>query len=359
MLLTRLTLRDVRNYAELEFSPPAGLSVIAGANGQGKSNLLEAIGLLATGRSFRTAQERDVVRADRPQALVTGEAHGRDGDIRLGCAITRVGAGTRKRYELNGHAVRFRSYLGQARVVTFVPADLELASGPPARRRTLLNAALAQRTPGYYDALATYTKYLGHKNAMLRGTIDYERTLLDTYDERLVATGSVLIVARTEYVHTLAAHAARAYADIAVEDDGPFEVCYVPNADARSFAERLAGARPAELARKRALVGPHRDELELRLGGHSLAAFGSQGQQRSAVLALKIAEYLVRDDEGSEAPLLLLDDVLSELDPRRKAAFLAAIDGVEQAFVTATVAPAGLRSAATYEVEAGTVRQLA
>ncbi len=359
MLLVRMSLRDVRNYAELEFAPPPGLSIIAGANGQGKSNLLEAIGLLAIGRSFRTSHEREVVRVDRPQGIVAGEALARDGVVRLGCAITRVGNGTRKRYELNGHAVRFRSYLGRARVVTFVPADLELASGPPARRRSLLNAALAQRTAAYYDALASYTKDLAQKNAMLRGTIGYDAALLDTYDERLAASGAILIRARADYVARLAERARAAYDGIAGDADGPFEVRYVPDADADALAQRLRAARPAELARKVALCGPQRDDLALTLDERSLAAFGSQGQQRSAVLALKIAEYLVRDEEGGDAPLLLLDDVLSELDPARKNAFLAAIEGVEQAFVTATVPPAGLRSAATYQVAAGRVQQVA
>jgi len=359
MLLVRMSLRDVRNYDELEFAPPPGLTIVAGANGQGKSNLLEAIGLLAIGRSFRTSHEREVVRVDRPQAVVSGEASGRAGILRLGCAITRAGNGTRKRYEVNGNGVRFRSYLGRARVVTFVPADLELAAGAPSRRRSLLNAALAQRTAGYYDALASYAKYLAQKNAMLRGAIAFDGALLDTYDERLAATGERLIGARTDYVARLAEQARIAYERIAGSGDGPVDVRYVPDAAATTLGERLRVARPAELARKVALAGPHRDDLALTLDGRSLSAFGSQGQQRSAVLALKVAEYLVRDADDGEAPLLLLDDVLSELDPARKSAFLAALEGVEQAFVTATVAPSGLRSAATYEVRAGRVQQVA
>ncbi len=264
MLLVRMSLRDVRNYAELEFAPPPGLSIIAGANVQGKSNLLEAIGLLAIGRSFRTSHEREVVRVDRPQGVVSGKRGGRaTASCGLGCAITRAGNGTRKRYEVNGNAVRFRSYLGRARVVTFVPADLELAAGAPSRRRSLLNAPLAQRTAAYYDALASYTKFLAQKNAMLRGVIGYDAALLDTYDERLAATGEHLIGARTGYVERLAEQARAAYERIAGAGDGPFDVRYVPDAAATTLAERLRNARPAELARKVALGGPHRDDLAL------------------------------------------------------------------------------------------------
>jgi DNA replication and repair protein RecF len=359
VLLTRLSLHDVRNYADLEFEPPGGLSVIVGPNGQGKSNLLEAIGILATGRSFRTAQDQEVVRAGTPQALVLGEARLAAGIVRLACAIVRSPTGARKRYELNGHGVRFRAYLGRARVVTFVPADLELAAGPPARRRALLNAALAQRSPVYYDALAQYTKFLAQKNAMLRGMIPFERALLDTYDERLIATGTELVIARRRYVAALGRRAQDAYAQVAADADGPLEVRYLPDVDESQFAERFLATRSAEIARKRTLVGPHRDDLGLSLGGKALAAFGSQGQQRSAVLALKVAEYSVRDDEDGESPLMLLDDVLSELDAFRKSAFLEAIDGVEQAFVTATEPPAGLRAAATYRVAAGSVERVA
>jgi len=357
--LLRLTLVDVRNYADLTLEPPRGLCLFAGSNGQGKSNLLEAIGLLATGKSFRTSHERDLIREGSSRAVAAGEVTVAAGSVRLSCTIAAGAAGTRKTYAVNSKPVRYASYLGNARTVTFVPADMEIVSGAPARRRTVLNAALAQTSAAYFAALAAYGSYLVQKSAMLRGAIAFDATLLDAYDERLAAEGAMLVGARAEYVAALESEAQEAYARIAGDADGRLRVRYVPNAGADELARRLREARGGELARKRALVGPHRDDVELTLDGRPLHAFGSQGQQRSAVLALKIAEYAVMTQRTGETPLLLLDDVLSELDPARQRAFLAAVGGVDQAFLTATVAPQDAPAAATFTVEAATVRRAA
>jgi len=359
VLLARLTLVDLRNYEALSFEPPEGLSLLVGPNGQGKSNLLEAIALLATAKSFRTSHERELIRDGCERATVAGDVVLQAGFVRLGCTIARNGAGTRKTYAVNGKGVRFASYLGNARVVTFVPADLDLAGGAPAARRTFLNAALAQEDRAYYASLAAYQKYVTQKNAMLRGAIGFDGDLLDTYDERLAQTGAALVAARRRYVDELADAAAAAYDRIAGGRDGGLRVRYAPNASEDELPDRIKAARPLETARRRALVGPHRDDFELALGQRPLAAYGSQGQQRSAVLALKIAEYNVMTARSGEPPLLLLDDVLSELDPERQAAFLGALDGLRQAFVTATVRPQGVDEAATYRVEAARVERVA
>jgi DNA replication and repair protein RecF len=351
----------VRNYATLEFSPPPGLSALVGDNAQGKSNLLEAIALLCTGKSFRTSREREVVRDGCAEAWVSGDAVTRVGSVRLACLLTRTGAGTRKTYSLNGHRVRYGAYLGRARVVTFVPADLDLVSGPPVRRRALLNAALSQDSAAYYAALAAYTRDLEQRNALLRTAFGIDLDLLSTYDERIVAAGRPIIAARRAFVETLAVEALDVYARIAggAGDDGPLEITYAPNVEEDAFERRLEAARPAELARRTSLVGPHRDELEFRLGGRSLAAYGSQGQQRSAVLALKVAECRVSTARGGEPPLMLLDDVLSELDRERRRAFLRAIDGVQQAFVTSTLVLDGLPRATTFRVKAAQIERIA
>jgi DNA replication and repair protein RecF len=351
----------MRNYATLELSPPPGLCALVGANAQGKSNLLEAIALLCIGKSFRTAREREVVRDGCTQAWVSGEAIVRAGSLRLACSLARSGAGTRKTYAVNGHSVRYAAYLGRARVVTFVPADLDLVSGPPARRRALLNAALSQDSAAYYAALAGYAKDIEQKNALLRGPFGPDLQLLSTYDERLVLTGTPIVAARRAYVEALAVEARAVYASIAGarSGDGPLEITYAPNVEETEFQRRLEAARSAELARRMSLVGPHRDDVEFRLDGRSLAAFGSQGQQRSAVLALKVAECRVSTARGGEPPLMLLDDVLSELDPQRQTAFLGAIDDVQQAFVTSTLPLDGLPSATTFRVSAAQLERVA
>lgn len=356
MYLIRLALENMRNYATLEFSPERGLNVFVGANAQGKSNLLEAIGLLGTGKSFRTSREAEIVRNGMPSASIAGAARTAAGDVRLTCTLGAAGSGVRKRYAINGRHVRYASYLGRTRIVTFTPADLQLVAGAPSLRRTLLNAALAQQSPGYYAALAAYTKNLAQKSALLRGSEPVDRDLLATYDERLVATGTQLILERRHYVAALAEIARtvhRAWVGPHAAD-GELEIRYRPNvpleaatadAVAAAFEARLQAVREGELQRRQTLAGPHRDDVDIFLGGRALAVYGSQGQQRTAVLALKVAEYRVLELRTGDAPILLLDDVLSELDPDRQSAFLRGVESFEQAFVTTTHPVAGVGGA--------------
>jgi len=354
-----LTLANVRNYAALEFTPAAGLNVFVGANAQGKSNLLEAIALLGTGKSFRTSREGEVVRHGLPSASLSGEARVAAGSVRLSCSLAVANGALRKVYAINGRKVRYASYLGRVRVVTFVPAQLALVTGAPALRRSLLNAALAQESPRYYAALATYGTYLAQKNALLRGAHPVDEALLATYDERLVAAGTELILARRAFVAALAERVRAVHRSWVGDTEGTLELeyacdvpCDVPTKDGigAAFSARLAAKAAAERARGMALVGPHRDDLIFRLGHRPLAAFGSQGQQRTAVLALKVAEYAVARIRSGEAPLLLLDDVLSELDPQRQRAFLGEVGSFDQAFVT-TAHAIDVPAAVTYRIE--------
>ncbi len=166
MHLRHLALSNFRNYAALDLEPATGLNVYVGANAQGKSNLLESIAMLGTGKSFRTAHDADTVRAGLDLAVVRGDAKVRSGSVEVVCAIERTARGTRKTYTLNGAAVRYAGYLGNIRVVTFVPADLQLAAGTPAGRRAFLNVALAQSEPRYYHELARYRRAVTQKNAL-------------------------------------------------------------------------------------------------------------------------------------------------------------------------------------------------
>ncbi|MDQ2909218.1 MAG: DNA replication and repair protein RecF [Candidatus Eremiobacteraeota bacterium] len=350
----------MRNYGALEFAPAPGLNLFVGNNAQGKSNLLEAIGLLGTGKSFRTARESEIVKRGLPSAAISGDAIVSAGTVRLSCTLALGTSGLRKVYAVNGRKVRYASYLGRVRVVTFVPAHLALISGAPAMRRSLLNAALAQESPAYYAALASYNAFLGQKNALLRSPAAPDPTLLATYDERLVATGTMLILARRALIAALGERAAAVHRSWVGESEGTLELryacdvpCDVPTSDAvaAAFLTALAAKGAAERARGTSLVGPHRDDLVFTLGGAALAAFGSQGQQRTAVLALKVAEYAVSLARSGEAPLLLLDDVLSELDADRQRAFLQGIGEFGQAFVT-TTHPVDIPVAAAYRINA-------
>ena len=351
--LERVRLAEFRNYATLDFAPKPGLNVFVGANAQGKSNLLEALAMLATGKSFRAHRESELIREGSDRAEIGGEARIAAGEIRLRCTILRTPAGTRKSFEVNGGAVGFARFLGRARVVTFVPADLQLVSGGPALRRAFLNGALAQLSPTYYRDLALYQKIVQQKAALLRGAIAPDRELLLAYNDELVRPATALIAARRAFVDELAVATAAIYG----RWHGTRErlgVSYAPNPEG-DVAEALGAQLEHEVRRRTTLVGPHRDDLRLLVDGRSLAAFGSQGQQRTAVLALKVAEYDVMRARTADAPILLLDDVLSELDAERAGGFLGAVEGFEQAFVTATELPPAMAAAATWAIAAATV----
>lgn len=354
MQLQHVALSNFRNYVELDLEPASGLNVFVGANAQGKSNLLEAIAMLGTGKSFRTSKDADLIREGLELGVVRGDARVHAGIVHLGCAITRTQRGTRKQYTINGQGVRYARFLGSIRVVTFVPADLQLVGGPPSLRRGLINIALAQEDRQYYHELARYQKALQQKSAMLRGLVSYDPELFTIYNNTLVESGTYVMLTRNHFITELAREAEATHARW-TQDAERLEVRYAPNvafeaptgdAVAGALTERLKEIAENERQRKQALAGPHRDDLALALNGSSLAAYGSQGQQRTAVLALKVAEYSVMRDRANEAPLLLLDDVLSELDEERAASFLAGVGGYEQAFVTATHLPAGLPAAA-------------
>jgi len=296
--------------------------------------------MLATGKSFRAHREGELIQSGAERAEIGGDARIAAGTVRLRCTIAMTQAGVRKAFDVNGASVGFARFLGKARVVTFTPADLGLVFGAPAMRRTFLNNALAQISPTYYRELARYGKIVQQKSALLRGAIEPERDLLLAYNDALVGPGAALIAARRDFVAALA----RAVAGIYARWQGTREettVAYAPNVPAdgdptEELRNALAANVALELRRRSTLVGPHRDDLRLTLGGKPLVTFGSQGQQRTAVLALKVAEYETMRRLTGDAPILLLDDVLSELDAERAGGFLTAVGDFEQAFLTAT-----------------------
>jgi DNA replication and repair protein RecF len=367
--VTSLDLANFRNYAALHFEPPSGVCIFIGHNAQGKSNLLEAISLLATGKSFRAAREADLVRADAPLARVAAKVRTRAGEVQAACIITRVGEGARKRFLRNGRSVPYAQFLGGIAAVTFMPYDLALVSGAPALRRRFLNAALSQSDRSYYRQHASYSQTVMQKNALLKSQGGGDRKLLATYNEQLATVGSQIICARAAFVRRLAREAALVHGRW-VGLTPELELAYAPSpalpdedespgAVLHALQSALAAVSTAELMRKTSLVGPHRDDMTFALGGQALARFGSQGQQRTAVLAAKAAEYALLAQAAGEPPLFLLDDVLSELDAERRLSFMRSIEDCEQAFVTSTDAPdlPARTQVSVYEIHDGHVAQ--
>ncbi|MDD3411446.1 MAG: DNA replication/repair protein RecF [Eubacteriales bacterium] len=342
MIFTSLRLAGFRNYQELCWTPHPGTTVLYGANGSGKTNLLEAMHLLSLGRSHRTSADREMIAQGADMALVRGETRRLDGrhdiEIRL-YPMERQ----HKRVLLFGKpAERIGDLMGHATCVLFAPEDLRIVRDGPAARRRFIDMQLSQIRPAYLAALKRYLNVLDSRNALLkrqRGTADFAAQL-DTWDEQLAAAAGPVADMRRWFVEALSARAAEQYAAISENPEERLEVRYAgPLAQAGDAAEKmlegLRRTRGDDLQRYYTHFGPHRDDMTLLLRGKELRAYGSQGQVRTAVLSLKLGELPLIEHEMGETPALLLDDVFSELDARRRGALLQSAAGA-QTVITCT-----------------------
>jgi DNA replication and repair protein RecF len=388
MHLRHLSLTNFRNYARAELGLAPGAVLFLGENAQGKTNLLEAIALLATGRSERAASDADYIawsaRDDpQPVARVAGVAErgGQEVSIEL-AVIGRAGAHgnlvASKRLKLNGVPRRAADVVGAITAVLFTTDDMELVKGSPSGRRRYLDVMLSQVDRGYLRALPRYTKVVTQRNALLKRIQDgvAGRDELAYWDEEVARDGATLLSARAVAVDALARAAADAHAALSGERER-FELAYAPrfvdgwpppaiaaaeSAEiARVLLEKLQATHARDVAAGVTLSGPHRDDLSMAIGGEPAAAFASRGQQRTAALALRLAEARLLLDRTGERPLLLLDDVLSELDESRRASVLAAIDA-DQVLITSPDPdrfPASYTARAQmWEIRAGTAREV-
>jgi DNA replication and repair protein RecF len=373
MHLRRLILEEFRLYHHLELDLcPAGLA-LHGANASGKSTLLEAIAMLATTRSARSGGEREVVnwRSGQdfgfpPFARIRGHVERLDDEIDLEIALQLDPEGNgqlQKAIRLNGRNVRAMDAVGSLKTVLFAPEDVALVSGPPSGRRRYLDLLISQVDGRYLRALARYNRILEQRNSLLKslgreGVSASSPTVaaqLAFWDDELVAFGSRLVARRMHSLQRLGALASARFSTFG--DDRPLTVEFRPSvADrscqaavesgnpettqavvARTYAEQLQALRRDELRRGVSLLGPHRDDFAMAIDGIDVATFGSRGQQRLAVVALKLAETDLMMEEAGERPVILLDDVLSELDPRRRDDLTRAVAALDaQVIVTAT-----------------------
>lgn len=329
MILRELRVRRWRNLGSVVLQPGPRATVLYGHNGQGKTNIVEAIHCLTTFRSFRTARLAEVVAWDAAQAEVEGEVTigGLDRKVEL-----RV-AGGRKATFLDGKSVRRDANALQGlAAVLFVPEDLLLPRAAPAERRRLLDRAIFAADRTYSAEAVAYERVLRNRNAVLREAVS-RPALLDTYDEEASRTGARLVVRRRQLVAALAPLVERLFREI--HADLGARMRYRSDASVDEAGDQpaitdalLAGLRARhERDRRRGFTGfgPHTDDLELELGGHPAGDHGSQGQLRSLVLALKLAELVHLEERIGEPPLLLLDDVASELDQIRRTQLFEAI----------------------------------
>ena len=370
MQITELTLRSYRSYETLHLAFDPGVQIFLGANAQGKTNIIEALYYAAFGRSHRTSSDAELIRvgADGAHIGLSFRRHDVPGELSFTFA-----RGARRRITYAGESLRQRDLVGILPMVLFSPEDLFLVKGAPALRRRYLDAELSQASPAYYGELLRYTRILKQRNAVLK---DIRERLaapddLSPWDAQLARSAAYIVTRRIAAVAQLGALSARVQAVLAAGEE--LALAYeIAGAGGEDFAEddmteslhvwynkMLCEGRARDIARAATGVGPHLDDLVLRVGGMSLRSYGSQGQQRTGALALKLAELFYLQENIGEAPILLLDDVMSELDADRRRALLDFIRHEHiQTFITATDAayfPAERMGTYRY-VEAGTVR---
>ena len=399
MFLTHLSLTNFRNFARLDFDVPRRVVLLVGSNAQGKTSLLEAVYFLAAFTSFQTHVDRQLVNflaAREPLAVARLVA-----DYRRGPAAHRLeirlilepsgptGQRLRKEILLDGVKRGMAEVIGHFNAVIFVPQMLQIIEGGPEERRRYLNLALAQTIPNYSAILSEYIQALAQRNALLKllGEHGGDLAQLDFWDESITGSGAQIILARIRAVQELEKHAARVHQNltrngeilrlnyqpaydplprpegqIAMPLNTPADRSGLDEEEIRQgFMQKLQQTRGEEIARGMTVLGPHRDELRFLANGVDLSDYGSRGQIRTALLALKLAEVEWMRKKTGQWPVLLLDEVLAELDIQRRADLLDYLDGVEQALLTTT--DLGLfksefvAQAAVWKVEGGKIGQ--
>jgi DNA replication and repair protein RecF len=350
--LEHLSLTDFRSYESVELSLEPGVTALVGPNGQGKTNLVEAVGYLATLGSHRVASDTALVRMGASQAVVRGRVVR---DSRAMLVELEINPGKANRARVNKAAVpRPREVLGILRTVLFAPEDLALVKGDPSERRRFLDEVLVARAPRLAAARADYDRVLKQRNALLKTAGLARRSggpdlrTLDVWDSHLSRAGAELLAARVELVEALRPLVEKAYAAVArtmssttldyVSSLGP-DVALEPDRDvlAAALQAALAAVRSDELERGVTLVGPHRDELALGINGLPARGYASHGESWSLALALRLASYDLLCADGGE-PVLILDDVFAELDVDRRERLASLVAPAEQVLITAAVA---------------------
>ncbi|WP_338216783.1 DNA replication/repair protein RecF [Lacticaseibacillus salsurivasis] len=345
MKLEHLTLRNYRNYAQVDtdFSPQ--INVLIGENAQGKTNLLEAVYVLALARSHRTSNDKELIRFGEQFAKVSGSVSRSRGLTQLELIISTQG----KRARVNRiEQPKLSQYLGQFNVVLFAPEDLAIVKGSPANRRRFIDMEFGQMSGKYLYNLTQYRVMLKQRNAYLKQLKFHQAkdmVYLDVLSDQLAAYGAEIVAARETLLQQMAGFAATIHQDItkgketltfAYQTQVPEKARGSVEEAYHAFEELYAEHRRREVEQGTTLVGPHRDDVAFIVNDKNVANFGSQGQQRTTALAVKLAEIDLMKAQTGEYPVLLLDDVLSELDDMRQTHLLKAIQNKVQTFLTTT-----------------------
>jgi DNA replication and repair protein RecF len=331
--LAHLRLRDFRNYTRLDVDFGSGFHVLLGDNAQGKTNILEAIYLVATLRSFRGVGGAQMIRHQQKGYFIGADVVGSgEHEVKI------YWSSSERKISLDGDPIRrLADYMGTLRAVVFCSEDLQLVKGTARIRRRFMDLLLSQTQPGYLELLQRYARAIRSRNAVLKqARIDV--AVLDSFSHEVVQLGDQLIKARTELVPEISPLASLAYRRIS-NDAEALTMTYKPSVKT-DFAAELAASRDRERRYKSTVVGPHRDDLSLQLNNISVSQYGSEGQKRSLVVALKMAQAEHLTAVLGFPPVLLIDDVMGELDVKRRAGLLPLLERAQhshgQVFMTCT-----------------------
>ncbi|MCH1626792.1 DNA replication/repair protein RecF [Ferdinandcohnia quinoae] len=371
MFIEDIILKNYRNYLNLSISFENKVNVILGENAQGKTNVMESIYVLAMAKSHRTSNDKDLIRWDEEYAKIEGRVQKRNGPLSLQLVISKKG---KKAKSNHLEQQKLSQYVGSMNVVMFAPEDLHLVKGSPQVRRRFIDMEIGQVSAVYLHDLNQYQKILQQRNhylKLLQTRKQTDKTMLDVLTSQLVEVATKIVKKRYEFLALLQSWAEPIHRGISRGLE-TLHIQYKPSIEVLEnfelskmvdvYEEKFAKIRDREIERGVTLAGPHRDDLAFFVNEKDVQTFGSQGQQRTTALSLKLAEIELIHSEIGEYPILLLDDVLSELDDFRQSHLLNTIQGKVQTFVTTTSVDGinhdTLRHAATFQVAAGEMTKL-
>ncbi|MEC1553508.1 DNA replication/repair protein RecF [Bacillus haynesii] len=368
MYIQNLTLSSYRNYEHLDLQFENKVNVIIGENAQGKTNLMEAIYVLAMAKSHRTSNDKELIRWDEDYAKIEGRVIKKNGSVPIQLVISKKG----KKGKVNHiEQQKLSQYVGAVNTIMFAPEDLNLVKGSPQVRRRFLDMEIGQVSPVYLHDLSLYQKILSQRNHFLKQLQtrkQTDQTMLDVLTEQLTEFAAKVVMKRLQFVEQLEKWAqpihsgiSRGLEELTLKYHTSLHVSDSPDLSKmiNSYQETFSKLRDKEIERGVSLSGPHRDDVLFYVNGRDVQTYGSQGQQRTTALSLKLAEIDLIQEEIGEYPILLLDDVLSELDDYRQSHLLHTIQGRVQTFVTTTsvdgIDHKTLNEAEIFRVENGTL----